>query len=161
MVIEVHPVIEWAVRGLCTRPYPGHPKGCPNFNHKEGCPPQGKLYDEVYDLAKPIYAIFNWFDLKAHKERMNVIHPDWSERQISCCLYWQPTARKMLQEQIDEVFGVNDLTGYRVEKCPEAMGINVIKTMQQVGISIVFPPKDWVYQVALAGMPFTKEDHHG
>lgn len=96
MIIQVTPVIDYSVRNLCVNPYPGHPKGCPNFDKKKGCPPGAALYDQVYDLSKSVYAIINKFDFKAHTDRMRNLHPEWSERQVRCCLYWQKGARREL-----------------------------------------------------------------
>jgi hypothetical protein len=66
----VTPVYAPAVRGLCARPYPGHPRGCPNLNHK------------------------------AHAARLGALHPGWSDRQRRCCRYWQGTARNALAQRI-------------------------------------------------------------
>jgi hypothetical protein len=30
-IVQVNPVIDYSVRGLCVKPYYNHPKGCPNF----------------------------------------------------------------------------------------------------------------------------------
>ena len=84
---EASLVIDLKVRGLCGRPYPGHPKGCPNVNHKKGCPPSAPLLPDVFDLSRPVWIIINRFDLGAHVERMRTLHPDWSTRQLTCCLY--------------------------------------------------------------------------
>lgn len=80
-------VIDPVVRALCCHPYPGHPRGCPNYNRKPGCPPGAPMFDDRMDLGRPVYAIINEFDLAAHMERMRQDHPDWSERQLTCCLY--------------------------------------------------------------------------
>lgn len=53
IIVQVNPVIDYSVRGLCVKPYYNHPKGCPNFNKKKGCPPNAELFDKVYDLTKP------------------------------------------------------------------------------------------------------------
>lgn len=152
MIIQVIPVIDHSVRALCAKPYPGHAKGCPNFNKKKGCPPGAAKYDETYDLNQPVYAIINKFDFKSHTERMRQLHPEWSERQVRCCLYWQPGARKQLLTEIKRFW--SDLTHrkYSIETCPEAMGINVTKTLANAGIELEWPPETVAYQVALAGI---------
>ena len=83
----VKPVIDMRVRKLCIRPYHGHPKGCPNYNHKEGCPPNSLPISKLLNLNKRIYIIWNMFDFYKHCQRMKDLHPKWSERQIECCLY--------------------------------------------------------------------------
>lgn len=153
-VVQVIPVIDYSVRGLCTKPYPGHKKGCPNFNHKNGCPPGVKKFDEEYDLSKPVYAIVNSFDLAAHVEKMRIDHPKWSHRQLVCCLYWQRRARKQLFEGI-KLF-MREHRHYAVEPCPEAMGVEITKTLQAAGIYLEWPPKTVAYQVALAAIKTAK-----
>lgn len=150
-IIEVKPVIIRPVHSLCLRPYPNHKKGCPNYGKKKGCPPSVLMFDVFYDLSKPIYAIYNVFDFGIHVNRMEYKHPDWSKRQLECCLYWQGTARKQLKERI-EIFA--RLTGrrYIVNVVPEAMGVNVTETMKRVGIELEWPPVNVTYQVAMAGV---------
>ncbi|HYE80855.1 MAG TPA: hypothetical protein VEG39_01675 [Clostridia bacterium] len=150
MIIQVAPVIDYSVRSLCVKPYPGHPKGCPNYNHKDGCPPGAAPYDEVYDFSKPVYAIFNKFDFKAHTDNMRRLHPEWSERQVRCCLYWQSGSRKQLSQEIKKF--MYEHRGYRVETCPEAMGVNVTATAANAGIILEWPPETVTYQVALAAI---------
>jgi predicted metal-binding protein len=147
--LQISPVIDYSVRGLCVREYPGHKHGCPNFNKKAGCPPQAALFDDVYDLTKPVYVIWNQFDIVEHMKRMRDLHPGWSERQVRCCLYWQPKARKQLQGWIADF--LKAYPGLSVETCPEAMGVNVVQTMKVIGTVLEWPPERFVYQVALAG----------
>lgn len=143
----VVPVIDPSVRALCKRPYPLHPRGCPNFG-KDRCPPKVRLYGDVYDLARPCYAIWSAFDLGAHVERMRVAHPRWSDRQLRNCLYWQGTARKLLRKEISGFCWKKP--GYDVTECPEAMGVNVTETMRRAGIVLEWPPIQMVVHVALA-----------
>jgi len=89
----VVPVVDLSVRGLCPKPYPLHARGCPNFGKKAGCPPQCGTISKVLDLSAPVWAIWNVFDFGGHVAKMRVAHPDWSGRQLACCLYWQPKAR--------------------------------------------------------------------
>jgi len=155
MIIQVEPVIDYSVRKLCAKPYPRHPKGCPNFNKRDTCPPKALYYDKVYDLTKPVYAIFNVFNFKEHVDKMKLKHPTWSDAQLKCVLYWQGSARKKLKEYIVEFIKQNKR--FKVETCPEAMGVNITETMESVGIVLEWPPENLTYQVALAGMPLRKE----
>lgn len=150
-IIEVHPVIIRPVHNLCLRPYPNHKKGCPNYGKKKGCPPDVPIFDRFYDLLNPIYAIYNKFDFKGHVDRMKAKHPDWSKRQLECCLYWQGAARKKLKERI-EIFGRFTGRRYVVNIVPEAMGVNVTETMKRVGIELEWPPVNVAYQIAMAGI---------
>jgi len=145
---EVVPVLEPSIRGLCVRPYPGHKKGCPNFGKREYCPPQAPLLPLVFDLHRPVIAVWNRFDLAAHVGRLQVKHPEWSWRQLVCCLYWQGTARRALEGEIKVALPQGNIG---VLRCPEACGVNVTATMASIGVVLEWPPKTVTYQVALVG----------
>lgn len=150
MFKEVTIRIDHNVRDLCYRPYRGHSKGCPNFGKRKSCPPQCSIVEYIINLECSTYAIWNIFDLAEHMERMKRLHPGWSHWQLICCLYWQPKARKALNEEIEKFRLIYpDLT---VIKCPEAMGINVTKTMEGIGEILEWPPLIKTYQIAIAGM---------
>ena len=153
--LVVNPVMDETVRQLCVQRYPGHPNGCPNFGKKPGCPPKAPLLSDTLDVARPVYAVFNVFDFGGHVERMRRKHPDWSERQLACCLYWQPTARKHLQGLLREF--CRGHRALRIVGCPEAQGVNVTETMRRAGIELEWPPRTVTYQIALAGTPLTPE----
>ena len=124
-----------------------HPKGCPNFNKKEICPPKVGLFDKEFDIEQPIFAIWNIFDLGARVANLKSKHPGWSDRQL--CLYWQPKARKQLSEKI-KIFE-QEHPDYTVNRCPEAMGVDITSIMKSIGISLEWPLEKLVYQIALAG----------
>lgn len=148
---EVTIVISVAVRSLCVSPYYNHPKGCPNFDKKKGCPPQAPLIYNTLNLRRPIFVIWNIFPLGEHVARMKVAHADWSEPQLRCCLYWQSKARKQLKEAIDSFLELHsDLT---IVTCPEAQGVDVTATMHSIGIQLDWPPQERAIQVAVAGCP--------
>jgi len=146
--IEIKPVIDLKVRALCKHPYYNHRNGCPNFSKKEGCPPSAPLINDILDLSKPIFAIYNIFDLFFHVQKMRKKHPLWSYRQLSCCLYWQPTARKQLREEIRKFLKKIRL---KIVNCPEAQGVNLTESMKNAGIILEWPPKKYAYQIVLAG----------
>lgn len=149
MYVKVYPIFDKYIQGLCIRPYPLHPKGCPNYRKKPGCPPGLPLINKILDLDKPVYAIYNVFDFKAHCEKMRRLHPEWSDRQIRCCLYWQGAARKQLK---DEVINFKlECPEYTIIKCPEAHGVNLTETMNNTGVHLEWPPKNTTYQIVLAG----------
>lgn len=147
---KVKPVIDRNMRKLCVRPYPLHKKGCPNFNRKEGCPPNCKDIDEILDFKKNIYVIYNKYHFGKHKARMRRLHPNWSKRQVECCLYWQGTARKQLKDKI-KVF-LHLFPRSTIVACPEASGTNLTATMEQIGIKLEWPPVKYTYQIVLAGI---------
>lgn len=137
---------------LCVKPYEGHKHGCPNFNKKIGCPPNVKYFDEVYDMTKPFYFIWSTFNLKEHVNNLKIKHPNWSEKQLYCCLYWQGKARKFLKETINAFKSISDeRKQLHINTCPEALGINVFKTMENIGMKLEWPVKNIATHVAIAG----------
>lgn len=149
--VKVEPVIDYSVRGLCARPYPLHPKGCPNLGKCDRCPPTAVLFDRAYDLTQPVFAVINNFNLEEHVTRVAEKNPTWSDRQLRCVLYWQPKARKQLEAKIQHLQR-GELSRYSVERCPEAMGVNVTETLANAGIFLEWPPVQIARQVALFGM---------
>ena len=77
-------------------------------------------------------------------------HPEWSKRQLECCLYWQGTARKSLREKI-KLFKI-EYPNLFIAKCPEGSGTNLTETMKQININLEWPPKNYTYQIVLAGI---------
>jgi len=146
---KINPVIDRFMRKLCIRPYPLHSKGCPNYNKKRGCPPKCKDIDKILDLTKDVYIIYNRYDFGKHVDKMRNKHPDWSKRQVECCLYWQGTARKVLKEKIG-IFRCK-FPKLSIIACPEASGVNLTATMEQIGIKLEWPPKKYTYQIVIAG----------
>ena len=67
---EVAPVLDERVRGLCLKPYPLHPRGCPNFGRVPRCPPRVPLVWVRYDLSRPCYVVWSRFDLGAHAQKV-------------------------------------------------------------------------------------------
>lgn len=157
MYKQVEIVIDQSMRGLCKKEYPNHPKGCPNYNKRHDCPPKVPLIGKVFDLSKPVFAIWNIYDFKAHTDKMRLLHTnqpekkDWSLRQIECCLYWQGTARKQLKSKVEDF--TRKEGKHLILTTPEACGVNITETMKNVGVVLEWPPKIVTYQVALAGTP--------
>lgn len=151
----VNPVLDTSVRGLCSRPYEGHPRGCPNFGCKKRCPPMAPTLYEVFGYAQPFYAIWSTFDLGGHVRAMAVRHPEWSQKQIYCVRYWQGTARARLRKEVLAFRQAHPDKNWTVEETPEAMGVDVTATMKTAGVALIWPPGDTVYHVALAGIALT------
>ncbi len=87
-------------------------------------------------------------------------HPKWTRRQLDCCLYWQGQVNKRLRTAVDY-----NLTRHILFKgadrlvatyCPEAMGVNVTRTMADVGINLEWPPERIVIKIAFIGVPHSK-----
>lgn len=145
---EVEVAVDLSVRKRCTRRYPGHPRGCPNYGKHPRCPPRAPLITDEINPHFPVFVIWNRFDFGAHVERMRERHPEWSERQLANCLYWQGTARKQLRKGLEEFN--SKYPGYTVATTPEAMGVNVTETMKRAGVELEWPPVRYAYQVAVA-----------
>lgn len=144
--------IDYSVRELCGRPYPNHPKGCPNFRIRPLCPPRCPFLEDVYDLSQGFWVMWIDFNFAAHRCKMKKWHPNWSQRQIDCCLYWQGTTNKMLREAVADVeYSLKDAGRYKTSYCPEAMGVNVTATMKSLGVILEWPPKNIVRKVAIIG----------
>ena len=142
-------VIDRRARDWCKLPYPNHPKGCPNYDKRSNCPPHQGFFEDVFDLPRPIYMVAIPFDILSYMERMKTLHPQWSPRQCRCVLYWQGKVRKALKSLMVEVRdsnGCNFMTD-----CPEAMGVNVIKTARKKGVSISVKPKNIVWKIGFVG----------
>jgi predicted metal-binding protein len=134
----IKPVIDKSVRRLCYKPYHNHPKGCPNYGKRETCPPKAVLLPEYFDMNKPILAVWVAFSLEQHREKMKNKHPNWSRRQLDCCLYWQGRVNKRLRRQVEYNLGRSPLfegsNNLIATYCPEAMGVNVTETMKNAGL---------------------------
>lgn len=150
MIYNIHTInIDPVFQKLCCNPYPNHPRGCPNYGKKKGCPPQQKLFFSVFD--SDFYLIYTEFNLATHVRKMKKKHPNWTGRQQYCCLYWQGTARKNLRKEIEKFKTL--IPGHYITTCPEAMGVNVTDLMNDnAGIELEWPPKTTTYQVAIAGL---------
>lgn len=149
---EVKPVVDLSMRKLCVKPYYGHKKGCPNYGKKEGCPPHSPTIDKLILLTikQPIYVIFNRFNFKEHCDRMRGLHPEWTPKQVACCLYWQGKARKVLKGKTKQFIFKHP--HYDIIECPEGAGVNLTATMEQIGIELEWPPDNYAYQIYLAGI---------
>jgi hypothetical protein len=135
----------------CQLPYPNHPHGCPNYNQRNWCPPIAPLVSEFFDLAKQHWFLMIEFDLAAHVEAFRLRHPDWSDRRLKCLLYWQNHVRSIQREQIND-FRIQ-FPGTIFTQLPEAMMVNVLRTLQHLGIQFETKPTRKVLKVALIGYP--------
>lgn len=139
-------IVDYRARDWCKLPYPLHPKGCPNFNHKPTCPPQSCLIEDWCDLSKRMWFVIVSFDLQSHINKMLLRYPDWTDRQVKCVLYWQPKVNKQLENET-KLFCAFKPVKYTT--CPEAMGVNVIKTAKRLGLPITTHPQNTVYKISL------------
>lgn len=130
----------------CCLPYPGHPKGCPNFPR---CPNQYRDFMEIQSECSEWYAVVEEYDLKAHAYRMKGMYPWWTSRQCRNPLYWQGKVRARLRRKANPGYP-NRPNDRIIMKIPEACGVNVFETMAQIGIVIDRYP-DIVRKVMMIG----------
>ena len=138
-------------RDWCRLPYPGHPNGCPNVGNRFDCPPHAPLVGDHFDLQQQMWMVIEPFNLADHQRRMLARHPNWTDRQTRNVLYWQGGVKARLKEAARRCAW--EYPGSIVTLCPEAMGVNVIATLQRQGVGIKVHPDEWVYKVALVGYP--------
>lgn len=132
----------------CEMPYPGHKKGCPNYDKCLTLP----RIENYFDLDKPHWFAIVTFDLQAHINRMRYLHPTWSDRQCRCVLYWQNGVKSQLDRFcVNWIKLITPGENMIYHKIPEAMGVNVILTMKRIGQYIETKPKSIVKKVALIG----------
>jgi predicted metal-binding protein len=140
---------------LCRLPYPGHKKGCPNIGKNKDCPPYAQRLSEIYNLfSQDKYFCYVKFNLKKQKEKMKLKHPNWSDRQCKCLLYWQKSVVKELRKKCNEftIFLYPDNGIFDYELIPEAMGLHVFETMEYHGIKLERNPENYVYKIAFIGV---------
>jgi len=97
------------------------------------------MFDQVYDLTKPIYLIINEFNLLEHVENMRKIHPDWSSYQLYNSRYWQGKSIS-INKKVSYAW-INEHPNLVLTNWVENMGVDLIKTLKEVDIDLVFKEK--------------------
>ena len=180
MIAEIQPKdIEYnkKIQQWCLLSYTKHPHGCPNYGHERHlngirydlrprvirvCPPTKVLIDRILDFSKPLYVIYNEFE----------VGKDAEERRLNCpklktpgewynLRYWQNRARAELYSEAAKFLDKNPAA--IVDLCPEARGVNLVKLMYKIDVNLKFgswPPEHsldkCVYQRVLGGTPGKK-----
>jgi len=132
----------------CKLPYPNHPSGCPNYGKRKTCPPFSKEINEL--IEPPYYLVIRSFDIEAQVKKMKDRHPEWSERQCRNLLYWQKGVVKKLKEEAKAFIESQDDDLLLVE-IPEANGVNVFKTCENIRIILERNPRKIVIKIMLIG----------
>jgi hypothetical protein len=142
---------EPGVRRYCRFPYKNHPNGCPNWGVVEGCPPNVRNFVDVY-RDKVIFAALGFYIPDYLKVRREV-HADWGNDALLNLRHWQNGLNKDLR-----IFaGEKTPVGYVMERCPEAMGVNIFETCSRAGLKLIRNPlvngvdDGWVYKVMFFG----------
>ena len=150
-------VIDYRAREWCTIQYYNHPNGCPNYNNSDTCPPKIALIEDHFDLSKKHWLAIVDFNLGNHIAKMRGLHPDWSDNQLKCVLYWQNGVKKKLRDLCEDFIFDNMGEKLIYSICPEAMGLHVFSTIRKLGYKISKNIKEKVYKVALIGYPNDKK----
>jgi hypothetical protein len=112
--------------------------------------PQAPLFDQYFDLSRPIYVIYVNFDLVRffqERETKSGVCANQTRRGKA----WQGHARRLLRDNIRDFLSFHP--GYSVAFNPEAMGVNVNETMARVGVSMTWQDlPESIHKVALAGI---------
>jgi hypothetical protein len=110
------------------------------------------------DLARPVWWVGSAFDLATFRIRMLERHPNWSDRQAGCVLYWQPSVRKRNHILIGQFLA--DHPG-AVAFSPEGMGVNVTTSLRAAGVDIRWRrPLSKVHKGAMIGYPRRGHEDH-
>ena len=127
----------------CKLPYPNNKNGCPNYGKKD-CPPKASLFENI--ISPPFKLVAIRFKIEEHAKRMKEKHPDWSDKQARCVLYWQKGVDKKLKQECEEIAD-NNIILYK----PEAHGINLFATCKNIGLVLKKNPQKIVWKMAIIG----------
>jgi predicted metal-binding protein len=152
MIVRINPkdISYLNAEKFCCLPYRNHSHGCPNYGKKVGCPPDISPIEKLLDLNKDLYLIYTEFNIGEHAEKMRRLHPEWTDKQVYCCLYWQPKARKL--QRLEEEKFKKEKSINLILTSPEAMGVNITSLMNKIGIKLEWPPRKVTRLVSLGGV---------
>jgi len=118
---------------MCLNPYYRHPKGCPNFHIKKGCPPEVLNISQQYD-TEHLNMILLKFPFEQYISAKSQIHPQWPLRQLANPRHWQGHLRSTLYRYWDTI--KDEYPSFTLITGPEAMGINVGSTLENMNIPL-------------------------
>ncbi len=118
---------------MCLNPYYRHPKGCPNFHIKKGCPPEVLNISQQYD-TEHLNMILLKFPFEQYISAKSQIHPQWPLRQLANPRHWQGHLRSTLYRYWDTI--KDEYPSSTLITGPEAMGINVGSTLENMNIPL-------------------------
>ena len=127
-------------RSMCIRSYKNHKDGCPNYGKLPTCPPNIPcMYDEMF-YTEEVYAVVTKFDLEAYRNERMIRRPDLPPGQLTNIRNWQPIDLKNNDIAVAEFFRENDKEDFISTRLLECMGVDVVSTMNKVGLEIKFEP---------------------
>jgi predicted metal-binding protein len=138
-------------------PYPQHKKGCPNYGKGKLCPPNSPAFTiENLKQYKTLVLMYADFNFRAYKEKMRASHPDWSEKQLGCCLYWQKPVKILLKNHLETLKDKPDFilgcgSGFVECYSMESVGLNVIDMLYKLDIDFEVKPVNKVVLCTMLG----------
>ena len=133
---------------FCRTPYPKHPRGCPNWNYKEGCPPQTKPFLNLY--LPGVRVVIAQMDFGRYLTLKKQRHPDWTERALRNPLHWQGHLRAKLNMYVSSL---EIPPGFEIVDNPEAMGINIFETCHRADFVLERNPTLFVCKIKFLAKP--------
>ena len=141
-------IIDYRARGWCKLPYPDHRLGCPNYGKRKTCPPRAPLFEKI--VKSPFVLVAVKFNLARHIKQMKARHPDWSDRQAKCVLYWQGKVNKYLKDICEGI--KSTIPNSVILNKPEAHGVHVFETCRKNGLILEGNPKRIVWKISIIGI---------
>lgn len=103
---------------------------CMNFPKCPESRPDFEELDGRYDW----YVIIEEFDISSWEAKQRLKHPEWTVRQLRNPRHWQKGVVKKLREATHYWF--NQLDAEIMLDIPEASGVNLVRTMADIGITL-------------------------
>lgn len=104
------------------------------YGTRPECPPKALYVEEVLDLNRPTYLVYQEFNLEGYVEGRRKLFPDWTEAQLRNVLYWQNGNLAALRRKVDSAHRLLR-TGTALMK-PEANGVNLYRTAAASGLRL-------------------------
>jgi len=101
-------------------------------------------------VEPPLFIVVQNFDLEAHVKRMKERHPEWTDKQCQNLLYWQKSVVKKLKEKAT-AFLESQSDDLILLEVPEANGVDLFKTCENIGIFLERNPKKIVRKMMIIG----------
>lgn len=121
------------VNKLCTQPYHNHKKGCPNFGHRQDCPPNLRHISEEYDMNS-IHILLLEFPFGEYFNQRKKFHPDWTNRALINPRHWQNHLRASLNREWENI--EDEYPEHSFIQNPEGQGVNLVETLALNGVEL-------------------------
>lgn len=143
---------------LCRQAYYKHPKGCPNYNKREDCPPNTRHIFQQYDPLS-IHILCVKFPFLEYISLKELQHPDWTVRALANQRHWQGHLKAQIRDFWEDI--KDEYPQYKLIENPEGQGVNLVQTLSQYDINLqwckqnskgeIVSVPEYMYQVNLIG----------